>query len=246
MERGARPVTMILCVAAVAAGCTTDRTTHTARTAKEQLLISNSVDAALDKIDFRPFDSHAVFLEEKYLEGTDKNYVVASLRHRLLYAGAALVDKADEAEIVVEVRSGSLGTDSQESFFGTPEFKAPVPAVPVSIPEVKLVSRDTQTATAKIGIVAYDAKTKRILGSGGMTMARSDDRKWFVLGMGPYQHGSIHDETRRGLTPAPGVPEPLPAQVAFESPSAGPDSSRVRLASEQEGADAPPWETTTE
>ena len=224
--------TTVAAALVMAAGCSTMRTTHTQRTAKEQLLISNSVDQALDKIDFTPFANQPVFLEDKYLDGTDKNYVVASLRHRLLHAGAALMPKMEEAGIVVEVRSGGIGTDNEETFLGSPKMDVPVPAMPLSVPEVKVVSRNTQTATAKIGLVAYDAKTKQILGSGGVTLARSDDNNWYVFGAGPYQHGSIYKEYEQGLVPA-GKPGALPAQIAFEAPR---EPSKLQLASEADFA----------
>jgi hypothetical protein len=210
----------------VVAGCTTGKTSHTPRTAKEQLLISNSVDQSLDKIDFRPFGGYQVFLEDKYLECVDKNYIVGSIRHRLLYAGAALAPKAEEADIILEARSGGVGTNHQESFVGVPELSVPGP-FPISTPEVRVLSRDTQTGIAKLGLVAYDAKTGTVLGSGGTSLARSDDNNWFFLGMGPYQHGSIHREAERGLE-LPGQRMPLPNQVAFERPE-GP-LSPLRLA----------------
>lgn len=215
------------------AGCSTARTTQTQRTAKEQLLISSSVDQALDKIDFSAFDGHAVYLEEKYLEGVDKSYVVGSLRHRLLYAGAALMPEADDAEIIVEARSGGIGTDNQEMFVGSPEFKAPVPAIPVSVPEVKVVSRNTQTATAKIGIVAYDAKTRQILGSGGVTLAQADDHNWYIFGAGPYRRGSIHHDYDRSTAPVE-TPGRLPPKIGFAAPPERKPDAAIQWASGEE------------
>lgn len=210
------------------AGCTTAKTSHTPRTAKEQLLISNSVDQALDKIDFRPFGGYGVFLEDKYLECVDKNYIVGSIRHRLLYAGAALAPKAEEADIILEPRSGGVGTDHQDMFVGIPELSVPGP-FPLSTPEVRVVSRDTQTGIAKLGLVAYDARTRTVLGAGGTSLAQSDENNWFFLGMGPYRKGSVQQETAEGLVP-PAQQMPLPNQVAFERPEEPSDLPRIRLA----------------
>lgn len=216
------------------AGCSVARTTHTQRTAKEQLLVSSSVDQALDKIDFSAFAGQPVYLEEKYLEGVDKSYVIGSLRHRLLYAGAALMPDAKEAAIIVEARSGGIGTDNQEMFVGSPEFKAPVPAIPVSVPEVKVVSRNTQTATAKIGIVAYDAKTRQILGNGGVTLAQADDHNWYVFGAGPYQRGSLRHEYDRSQAPSE-TPSSLPPKIGFAAPpERKTDSDNIQWASGEE------------
>ena len=197
-------------------GCTTTSSTNTARTAKEQLLISNAIDQSLSAVDFRPFGGQKVFLDEKYLDCVDKSYVVGSVRHRMLREGAELVSKADDADILVEVRSGAVGTDTAESFLGVPEVV--LPGV-VTLPEIRVVSRYAQNGTAKIGLVAYDAKTKQALGDGGVSLARSDDNNWYVMGVGPFQTGSVRSEVgdSQYYRPAHQYAE-LPTKVAFAAP----------------------------
>ena len=219
---------LLLLVAVAHAGCTSANSSNTARTAKEQLLISNSVDQALARIDFRPFREETVFLEDKYLDCVDKNYIVASLRHRLLRDGTLLVDEKDKAKVIVEVRSGGVGTDTSETFLGVPEVAVPGP-VPLAVPEVRLVTRGQQTATAKIGIVAYDAQTRQMLGEGGVTLARSDDNNWFVLGIGPFQNGTVRDELAESLPSAPPA-DRLPRTVDLRR--SAPDAGRAQFAAE--------------
>ena len=107
-------LTLFVLCAAICCGCATVTTSNTARTATEQLLISNAVDQSLDKIDFSTFVGTKVVLEEKYLEGVDKAYVLASVRHRLLYHGATISTDAKDADIILEARSGGIG--DQELF----------------------------------------------------------------------------------------------------------------------------------
>lgn len=202
------------------AGCASTKTSNTARTAQEQLLISNSIDQALNKVDFTAFNGANVFIDEKYLECVDKNYLVGSVRHRSLRSGARLVEKADAADIIVEVRSGGVGTNISDMYVGTPELAVPGP-FPISLPEVRLLSKQSQMGIAKIGIVAYDAKTRQMLGDGGMTMARSDDSNWYLLGVGPYQNGSVREEVSNGLSTPPATYQPLPYNVAFNEPQNG-------------------------
>lgn len=205
-----------LVVAAGLMGCNSMKSSNTARTSTEQLLISNSVDQALAKVDFRPFARRSVYLEEKYLESVDKAYIVASLRHQLLHAGSRLVSKPEEADIILEARSGGVGTDMQELFLGMPAISVPGP-MPISLPEVKLLSRTSQKGMAKIGLAAYDAKTKTATGKGGVTFSQSDTNNWYVFGMGPYQNGSVRKEVaERASQPAEG--SQLPDVVAFEDP----------------------------
>lgn len=217
MERlGKNPPWAVISVLWVAAvGCATTRTTDTPRTASEQLLISHAVDQALAKVDFRPLAGRAVFVQEKYLDGVDKNYVVASVRHQLLAAGSRLVDKDTEADVIVELRSGGVGTDRMESYVGTPRIDIPG-MLPVQIPDVQLATNKRQMGTAKIGIVAYDAKTRQALGSGGVVSASSDDNNWFVLGIGPFRSGSMRQELQRASSESS-----LPLELARMLPFVG-------------------------
>ena len=187
------PWWLVCCAGLVLSGCTTTRTTDTPRTALEQLLISNAVDRAVEKVDFEPLRGHAVFMEEKYLDGLDRNYVAGTVRYKILRGGATLVAKPEDAEIILEVRNGGVGTDRVDRFVGMPKVEMTT-VLPVGIPEVKLFSRTTQTGTAKIGLVAYHAKTRALLGDGGMTMARSNDNKAYVLGFGPLSTGTVDNE----------------------------------------------------
>ena len=207
-------------------GCATSATSNTARTGMEQMLVANAVDRSLDKVDFSPFAGHTVFLNDKYVDCTDKNYVIASVRHRILAQGARLVDAADAADIVVELRTGSVGTDMSESFLGTPEIVLPGM---MTIPEIKLITKNTQTATAKIGLVALNNETKQVLGSGGMTTAQSENSATKVLGVGIGTVGSVPQEYRRTTTGANAArPPQLPARVSFAAPA--PQASDVQYA----------------
>jgi hypothetical protein len=224
-------------------GCASTKTTNTARTAQEQLLISNSIDQALDKVDFSAFGAAKVHIDEKYLDCVDKPYLVGSVRHRVLGSGASLVDKAEEADIIVEVRSGGVGTNTSDMYVGSPALSVPGP-FPVSLPEVRLLSKQAQMGIAKIGIVAYDAKTRKMLGDGGMTLAQSDDSNWYVFGVGPYQKGTVRHEISSGLNTEPNAYQPLPYNVAFNDPRTGTPAEagigRVQWAASTEDGSKPP------
>ena len=226
-----RNAVLLLAIGLMAAttGCTHTSTSNTARTAKEQMLLSNAVDQSLDKVDFTPLYGQMVFVDDKYLECVDKSYVVGSLRHRVMQAGGALAATADNAEVIMEVRSGGVGTDSTEMYVGFPSL--PLPAG-MQTPEIRLSERKSQYGYSKLGLVLYDAKTKNVLGAGGMSMAQSDDNTWFVMGMGPFQDGSLKNDVASARRIPHGMKmNRMPTQVAFESPNhAGPDA--IRFASE--------------
>ncbi len=220
-----RAVTALVALAFLS-GCATSNTSNTARTGKEQLLISNAVDQALDSVDFGPFYGQKVFFEEKYLDGTDKPYVVGSVRHRLMLNGATLAASADDAEIILEARSGGIGTDMSETFYGVPEVV--VPGM-LTIPELKAATRTSQKGTAKLAFVAYDAKSKSVLGSGGTSLAISDYNDWAVLGIGPFKTGTVKQEIKSSTAGNQYRPDQSAGRyVSFEAPS---QSSDVQTAS---------------
>ncbi len=189
------------------------KTSTTARTAAEQLLISNSVDQSLNKVDWTPFHGKSVFVEEKYIDCVDKAYVIGSIRHRVATAGAKLAAAADKSDIILEVRSGGVGTDISDAFVGIPAVT--VPGF-LTLPDIRFVTHQLETGTAKIGLIAYDAKTRKVLGDGGMSLAKSDNSNWYVFGTGPYQTGTIPKEVTHSTTGANQFPRAeVPDLVSF-------------------------------
>jgi hypothetical protein len=217
---------------ALVVGCTSTKQSNTARTATEQLLISNAVDQSLNKIDFTPLAGSTVFVEEKYLDCVDKGYIVGSIRHKLLQARATIAAKAEEANAIMEIRSGGVGTDVASAFLGIPGFTMPGM---LTIPDIKIVNRDSQKAVAKIGIVVYDVKSKAELGEGGVSMAKADENNTYVMGFGPHQSGTLLAEVNRAAPLHAGQHiRELPNQVALSPPpppNDKPDEGKVRFSS---------------
>ena len=176
-------------------GCTTTRTTDTARTGMEQLLISNAIDQTLDKVALPEVAGRKVFVDDKYLEAVDKGYILGSLRQKLMANGAQVVDAKEGSDMTLEIFSGGVGTDNVETFAGVPGLT--VPGLPVEIPEVRVYEKKSQYGTAKLGMVAYATTTGDLLYNNGRTLARADDSKWSIMGIGPFQEGSVREEVNR-------------------------------------------------
>ncbi|MBS0262097.1 MAG: hypothetical protein JSS02_09090 [Planctomycetes bacterium] len=219
-------------------GCSSSKQSNTARTATEQLLISNAVDQSLNKIDFTPLAGANVFVEEKYVDCIDKGYVIGSVRHKLLQAGAALATKIEDADCVMELRSGSVGTDVNSSYIGVPGFTAPGM---IGIPDIKLITHDSQKAIAKIGIVVYDAKSRRQLGEGGVSLSRADDTNSFYFGVGPKQSGTLQYEIMNSVGTKPGQHvQEIPTVVAISEPQkSAADPGKIQLSGGEKEAEKP-------
>lgn len=186
-------LSLIACASCL--GCSTTRTTDTARTGMEQLLISNAIDQTMNKTALPDVAGKKVYLEEKYLDSVDKGYIVGSMRRKLLNAGAMLVDEKEGSQVTVELFSGGVGTDNVESYVGMPGLT--VPGLPVELPEVRLYEKKSQFGTAKIGVVAYDTPSGQMVYDGGGALARANDSNWTVMGIGPFQEGSVRNELNR-------------------------------------------------
>ena len=186
---------VLLIATVLLTGCTTTRTTDTARTGMEQLLISNAVDQTLNKVALPPVTGRKVYVEEKYLDAVDKGYIVGSLRQRLMANGAHVVDAKEGSDMTLEVFSGGVGTDNVESYLGVPGLT--VPGMPVEIPEVRVYEKKSQFGTAKLGLCAYATTTGEMLYDSGRALARADDSRWSICGVGPFQEGSVREEVNR-------------------------------------------------
>jgi hypothetical protein len=146
--------------------CTTPRFSEPPRSAIEQLLLSTAVDEALDEVKLPEVKGKRVFLSEEYLEAYDGQYIIGTIRAILSENGAYLVDIRDDAELIVEARSGALGIDSSASIFGLPGFPIYIPgAGTLELPELALYKSDKAHSVAKIALLAYRTDGKPVFSS---------------------------------------------------------------------------------
>jgi len=192
---------IILVCAVMSPGCGTTKWTDTKRTATEQLLISDAMDRAVSRLDFRAVAGKKVFLDATYIKGAlDANYLISSLRQHMLASGCKVMDRRDAADYIVEVRAGVVGTDRRELLLGVPATKIPdmipVPGVPSSVPEMPLAKKTEQRAVAKIAAFAYNCHTGRPVWQSGIVPIESTAKDIWVLGAGPFQRGNIYEGTK--------------------------------------------------
>ena len=216
------------------AGCGTTTT----KLATEQLLMSDAVDSAISRIDFRYLEGKKVFLDTSYLQKVkavgvvNADYIISSLRQQLTAARCLIQLKKEEAEIIVEPRVGALGTDGHELTYGIPKTTALTSAAAVfsntpiapSVPEISLGRNVAQSGIAKIIVFAYDQDTKLPIWQSGIAKSESTSSSTWLLGAGPFQKGTIYDGVRfAGKQFGPGkqgVPKPDAAydKVVYDSP----------------------------
>ena len=189
-------------------GCGTTKWSDTSRTGTEQLLISNAIDRVVAKIDFSPLQHKKCFLNTTAIaQTTDRDYLSTTIRQQLAIAGAILAMSESEADYIVEVRAGAVGTDRDDLLVGVPATTLPtIPTAEISamtIPEIPFIKRTKQRGVAKIALFAYNKKTGQPVWASGNSQGESTARNLWFLGTGPLTRGTIYYETTFAGNPLP-------------------------------------------
>lgn len=179
------------------------------RGATEQLLASDAVDASVAAIDFRDLQGQSVYFDTTYIKSVqsvgfvNSDYIISSLRQQMLAADCRLKEKKEEADYIVEARVGALGADRHEIVWGLPANNllgtvasaVPDAPAPPTIPEIALAKKSDELAVAKIGVFAYHRTSGQRIWQAGINQSKSTARDTTVLGVGPFQSGTIHKGT---------------------------------------------------
>ena len=107
------PLALLLLLSLGGTGCATIRTTDPPRTATEQFLLSGAASRAIDQLSSESLRDRRVFIDTAYLgsaqTANEYAFLVGELRAKLLLSGIRLVPKREEAQVLLELRSGGLG-----------------------------------------------------------------------------------------------------------------------------------------
>lgn len=145
-------------------GCTAVRETQPERTATEQLILSSAVVDAARQIQAEAVAGKKVVVDVTYLKTVDVEFTQGELRDRLLQLGAELVADSDQAEVIVEVRSGGLGIDESKTNIGIPSIPIPVPSVGTfQTPSAYIYKYERQEGKSAIAITGYESTTGKLL-----------------------------------------------------------------------------------
>lgn len=173
---------LALAAALLLAACTTEKESSPARTATEQLLISAAADRAAANLDLKIPESTKVFVDSTNFEGIDSKYALGAIRTSLLRRGAALVSTRQQAEAVVEVRSGALSIDEDETLVGIRSFDIPIPLTgTLTTPEIALFKLTKRQGVAKFAATGYGAADGRLIDSTPPRFGYAANKDWLVL-----------------------------------------------------------------
>lgn len=177
------------------------------RQGTEQLLLSDSVDRAIDQLDLSGLAGRKVYLDTEYMKTfkgsniyINSDYMISALRQKMTTSGLSVETTRTEADYILEARVGALGTDTMEVTYGIPSSNgigaaasaAGVPVMPV-IPEISFGKRNGAVGISKVVVYAYHRETGVPVWQSGAAVARSDSRDSWLLGVGPLTQGSVYE-----------------------------------------------------
>jgi uncharacterized protein DUF6655 len=188
------PLPVLACLALLVSGCTVRETT-TPRTATEVLLVSTAAERAIQSYDASPLAGRRVAIDASRYSGIDKSYVVSSLRTQVVRGGGRLVKdlratrpEAPPPEVVIELRSGTLGIWDGDFTIGVPplDVRGAVEEIPITSPPLYLLNRGSQQGFCKVQLFSYEVGSQRVLQREHELWGRSYYNEWWVLGFGPF------------------------------------------------------------
>ena len=192
---------VLLTMSLLGGGCSTIRVTDPPRTATEQFLLSEAATEAIEQLSAASLRDRRVFVDSTYLTGVnvptgEHAFMLGELRARMLGAGVRLVSAREQAEIVLEVRSGGLGIDRIEYLLGIPALYLPsagveVGDVPLATPELAIIKSTKQRGYASVAFVAYWSDTGELVASSGPFIGRTFRDDFWFFGVGPRTLGDI-------------------------------------------------------
>lgn len=198
----------LLGLLAFVGGCSTIRVTDPTYTATQLFLESEATRLAVQRISVDQLRDRKVYVDTSYLTTLRENseslsfrqvpqeylFLIADLRAKLLLSGVRLVDRKQDADVVLEVRTGGVGVDHQEFLLGLSSLTIPtegVANIPIETPELALVKSTKQFGFASIAVVGYWQDTGEVVASSGPFVGRTAREDYWLFGFGPHTVGNI-------------------------------------------------------
>ena len=145
------------------------------RTATEQILVTDSIERALDDLEWPTFEGESVVVRTA-APGVelDENYLRRSAEKRLAAQGARVTHVEEDADYVLTALAGAIGIDRSRRFFGLIGVSASI--VPLTVPELAIFSYSRSEGFASTEILLSDARKGGVVHRSGPT--RGETFSW--------------------------------------------------------------------
>ncbi len=167
------------------------------RSATEQFLVSTAAAEAVSQLALEPLRGRTVFVDAQFFAASEQPFVIGELRSRLLMSGARLAGARNDAQIVMEVRSGGVGIDRSDQFIGVPSvvlsgtFGENAEGFPLVTPEISLLKNIDQRGIASVAYVAYWRDSGEVVAASGPYVGYTRREDWWYFGLGRGTLGNI-------------------------------------------------------
>lgn len=165
----------------LAVSCSTTRTTTTQRTAIEQALLTESLQASVERLDFRMVEQRVCEVSREGLEAVEQQYVLSSIDDKLLKSGARKANEENPAEITIEPQLNVSNIDDSGFLVGIPGLMVTILGTRVELPELALYGVSTQTGRSRVSAYAIERESGSLLFSTEGSPERRTYQRWTVL-----------------------------------------------------------------
>lgn len=172
--------------------CAATRVTTTEHTAVEQALLTYTSRKAFSSVDFSELKNRKVFIQEIVMPSRfpksnfsnnsqwheiNPDFLKALLEKNLLRAGARLMEKKQDADLILRLVCDIAAIDDSEFVMGIPSVPVPLPTGGSSLqtPEISLFSSKRQVGKIRFSIYGRD----RVSGSLAFTKKSKAARKYY-------------------------------------------------------------------
>lgn len=144
---------------------TTQKITNSARTATEQLLLSEAISRSLPKQNDSPLPMPKGAIIKLDVTGLtpDKDMAKGVVAAWLGLLGYTVQDGAEKATHRINVVIDSLGSEVGNTFFGIPPVQGSL--IPISLPELALFKADLQSGYARFHVDVFEMPSGRFIAS---------------------------------------------------------------------------------
>ena len=171
--------------------------TDPVRTASEQFLLSEAARLAVEQLATTALRDRKAWVDASHFAPSEKEFVIAEFRAHLVQEGVRLVDAREDADVVIELRSGGVGIDRNEFLLGippvllSPDLASSGAEIPVILPEIAIVKSIKQRGVAGVAYVAYWQDTGELISASGPHYGYTRREDYWLLGYGPRSTGNI-------------------------------------------------------
>ncbi len=149
----------------------------------QQVLTSEAVERAFDKLEWPDFTGRSVYVEIGSMAADETvRYLRAAARARIAEHGGILASKADTADFIAIVLESGVGTEYNETFFGLPPIQSVL--LPISLPEIAVYKRSREQGVAKAEVVFSDRQRGGAFYRTGPALGQTHYNEWSVLIVG--------------------------------------------------------------